>query len=53
MEEMLTHMPGMRTSVIQEWFELNPKKTVEHGQIWRLVTRRILPQPLRAVAYPV
>jgi membrane associated rhomboid family serine protease len=38
MEEMLTHMPGMRTSIVQEWFELNPKKTVEQGQIWRLVT---------------
>ncbi len=38
MEEMLTRMPGMRTSIIQEWFELNPKKTVEQGQIWRLVT---------------
>ena len=31
-------MPGMRTSIVQEWFELNPKKTVEQGQIWRLVT---------------
>ena len=38
MEEMLTRMPGMRTSIIQDWFELNPKKTVEQGQIWRLVT---------------
>jgi membrane associated rhomboid family serine protease len=38
MEEMLARMPGMRTSIIQDWFELNPKKTVEHGQIWRLVT---------------
>ena len=38
MEEVLSHLPGMRTSIIQEWFELNPKKTVEQGQIWRLVT---------------
>jgi membrane associated rhomboid family serine protease len=37
-EEMMRQMPGMRTSVIQEWFELDPKKTVEKGQIWRLVT---------------
>lgn len=35
---MLTRMPGMRTSIVQDWFELNPKKTVEQGQIWRLVT---------------
>jgi membrane associated rhomboid family serine protease len=38
MEEMLSRMPGMRTSIVQEWFELNPKKTIEQGQIWRLVT---------------
>jgi len=38
MEEMLSRMPGMRTSIIQDWFELNPKKTVEQGQIWRLLT---------------
>jgi len=38
MQEMMTRLPGMRTSMIQEWFELNPKKTVEQGQIWRLLT---------------
>jgi len=38
MEEMLSRMPGMRNSIIQEWFELNPKKTVEQAQVWRLVT---------------
>jgi membrane associated rhomboid family serine protease len=38
MEKMMTHLPGMRTSIIQDWFELNPKKTVEQGQIWRLLT---------------
>jgi membrane associated rhomboid family serine protease len=38
MEEMMAHAPGMRTSIIQEWFELDPKKTVEQGQIWRLLT---------------
>ena len=38
MEQMLTRMPGMRTSIIQDWFELNPKKTVEEGQVWRLLT---------------
>ncbi len=35
---MMSRMPGMRTSIIQEWFELNPTKTVEQGQVWRLVT---------------
>jgi membrane associated rhomboid family serine protease len=38
MEQMLSRMPGMRTSIVQEWFELSPKKTVQQGQIWRLVT---------------
>ena len=38
MERMLTRIPGMRTSIIQDWFELNPKKTVEAGQVWRLLT---------------
>jgi membrane associated rhomboid family serine protease len=38
MEEMMTRIPGMRTSIVQEWFELDPKKTVQQGQIWRLVT---------------
>jgi membrane associated rhomboid family serine protease len=38
MEEMMSRMPGMRTSIVQEWLELNPTKTVEGGQIWRLVT---------------
>jgi membrane associated rhomboid family serine protease len=38
MEEMLSRMPGMRNSIVQDWFELNPKKTVEGGQIWRLIT---------------
>jgi membrane associated rhomboid family serine protease len=38
MQRMMAHMPGMRTSVIQEWFELDPRKTVEQGQVWRLLT---------------
>jgi membrane associated rhomboid family serine protease len=38
MKEMLSRMPGMRMSIIQEWFELNPTKTVERGQVWRLLT---------------
>ena len=35
---MLSRLPGTRTSIVQEWLELDPTKTVEHGQIWRLVT---------------
>src|SRR5207248_10466 len=27
-----------RVSVVQEWFELDPEKTVRQGQVWRLVT---------------
>jgi membrane associated rhomboid family serine protease len=38
MEEAAAQLPGMRTSVIQEWFELSPRKTIEQGQIWRLLT---------------
>jgi membrane associated rhomboid family serine protease len=38
MEEMMARAPGMQTSVIQQWFELDPKKTVEQGQVWRLLT---------------
>ena len=38
MEEMLARMPGMRSSIVQDWFELDPKKTVQQGQVWRLVT---------------
>ena len=38
MEEAMGRMPGFRVSVVQDWFELDPKKTVESGQIWRLVT---------------
>jgi membrane associated rhomboid family serine protease len=37
-EQWIARMPGTRTSIIQEWFQLDPKKTVEQGQIWRLVT---------------
>jgi membrane associated rhomboid family serine protease len=38
LEEMMTRGPGMRTSVVEEWFKLDPRKTVEQFQIWRLVT---------------
>jgi membrane associated rhomboid family serine protease len=35
---MMQRMPGMRVSIVQEWLELDPKMTVERGQVWRLVT---------------
>jgi membrane associated rhomboid family serine protease len=38
MERMASLVPGARVSVVQEWFELDPQKTVQQGQIWRLVT---------------
>lgn len=38
MEKMMTHIPGMRVSVVQEWLELSPEKTILEGQLWRLVT---------------
>jgi membrane associated rhomboid family serine protease len=42
MEEVMNNLPGGRTSIIQQWFELSPKKTVEKFQIWRLVTSAFL-----------
>lgn len=38
MEEMMARLPGLRASVVQDWFELSPEKTVARGQIWRLLT---------------
>lgn len=38
MERAMAQMPGMRTSIVQDWFELSPRKTVEQGQVWRLLT---------------
>jgi membrane associated rhomboid family serine protease len=38
MEKMMSGLPGMRVSVVQEWLELSPDKTIMQGQIWRLVT---------------
>lgn len=38
MEEMLSQLPGMRVSVVQKWLELDPAKTLQEGQLWRIVT---------------
>jgi membrane associated rhomboid family serine protease len=38
MEDMMAQVHGMRKSTIQEWFELDPKKTIQKGQLWRLLT---------------
>jgi membrane associated rhomboid family serine protease len=37
-EQLQDQMPGLRISVVQEWFELNPSKTFKQGQVWRLLT---------------
>jgi membrane associated rhomboid family serine protease len=31
-------LPRMKISLVQEWFELDTKKIVRHGQVWRLLT---------------
>jgi membrane associated rhomboid family serine protease len=38
MEKMMSHLPGTRISVVQEWLELSPTKTIYQGQLWRLAT---------------
>ena len=38
MERMMGQIPGMRVSIVQEWLELSPEKTILEGQLWRLVT---------------
>jgi len=38
MEKMMGSLPDMRVSIVQEWLELAPAKTIEQGQLWRLVT---------------
>src|SRR5262245_53260025 len=34
----MSRPPGTRVSVVQEWFELDPEKTLSQGQVWRLLT---------------
>jgi membrane associated rhomboid family serine protease len=31
-------MPNMKVSIVQEWLELDTKKIVHQGQVWRLLT---------------
>jgi membrane associated rhomboid family serine protease len=38
LEQVMSRFPGGRVSVVQEWFELSPEKTIREGQLWRLVT---------------
>ena len=38
MERMLSELPGTRVSVIQEWFELGPGKTIQQGQLSHFLT---------------
>jgi membrane associated rhomboid family serine protease len=37
-ERMTGGFGGERVSVVQEWGELSPNKTVKEGQVWRLLT---------------
>jgi membrane associated rhomboid family serine protease len=37
-EERFSQLPDTRVSVVQEWLELSPQKTVYEGQVWRLLT---------------
>jgi membrane associated rhomboid family serine protease len=32
------HFPAQRVSLVQEWFELDVKKVIYRGQVWRLLT---------------
>lgn len=38
MERMMVGQTGTKVSVVQEWFQLDPQKTVYQGQLWRLLT---------------
>jgi membrane associated rhomboid family serine protease len=37
-QKMMSQLPGMRVSIVQEWLELSPEKTILEGQLWRLIT---------------
>jgi membrane associated rhomboid family serine protease len=37
-ERMAGSLPGLRVSLVQEWFQLAPHETIEEFQLWRLVT---------------
>src|SRR2546430_1200371 len=30
--------PPEKVSIVQEWFELDTRKVIQHGQVWRLLT---------------
>lgn len=38
MERMRANSSGPSISIVQEWCELDPRKTVKQGQVWRLLT---------------
>src|SRR5579884_1297768 len=38
MERMMNHSPSMQVSVVTEWLELDPQKTIGQGQLWRLIS---------------
>jgi membrane associated rhomboid family serine protease len=37
-DEQSPLVPGQRVSVLQEWFQLDTRKVIQHWQVWRLVT---------------
>jgi membrane associated rhomboid family serine protease len=37
-EEDSVFLPPERISIVQEWFELDTKKVLDRGQVWRLLT---------------
>ncbi len=38
MERLMNQFPSARVSVVQVWLELDPEKTFQQGQVWRLLT---------------
>ncbi|HUG93271.1 MAG TPA: rhomboid family intramembrane serine protease [Planctomycetaceae bacterium] len=41
-DELHAHVLGRRISPVEDWLSLSPRKVVEQGQVWRLVTYAFL-----------
>jgi membrane associated rhomboid family serine protease len=37
-EEAANQRQGVRASIVQDWLQLDPNKTIKQGQLWRLLT---------------
>ena len=46
-EEMMSQLPGMRTSVVQDWFELDPKEDPRGRATLAAGDQRVLPRSFR------